>query len=202
MYAIGSEHSVTSTPEMFPRRGGCAGFYPLLNPRLISFTLAGLGEAPQPLWLERKEQCVEVCLWPYSFYSKDCIIVFSHDSLNTAPVKITLAARGKDVTVVALTPLRNYNYAEAAHSSGEKLASIADLTIGNFAPPEDALVEINAFREKVAVVSPASTTAITMALVVETAGILSRRGKGLQVLMSPNITKDTKPHNREVFEAY
>jgi len=202
VHVFGSGHSVIPVLDIFPRYGSFLGFHPLLDPRLMWFNIVGPGGTQELLWLERQEGYIEVFLKGFDLEKKDTMLVFSHGGLNAAPVEIALEAKRRELSVVAVTSLENYESATATHSSGKKLADVADVVIDNCVPPEDALIPIEGLQEKVAAGSTVTIVAITMALVAEIAEILTKRNAKLQVFVSPNVKHIESNHNEQVFETY
>lgn len=202
VHLFGSGHSVIPVLDMFPRYGSFPGFHPLLDPRLMWFNVLGPGGVRELLWLERKEGYIQTFLASYEFLKNDVIVVFSHGGINPAPVEVALEAKRKGLSVVAVTSLENYRRANAMHSSGKKLADLADIIIDNCVPPEDALVSIPGISEKVAAGSTVAAVAIAMSLLAETAGKLAEKGVKFPVFVSPNSPGFSHDHNELVFQKY
>lgn len=202
VHVFGSGHSVIPVLDIFPRYGSFPGFHPLLDPRLMWFNVVGPGGVHELLWLERQEGYIKVFLKGHQLKEGDTMLVFSHGGLNAAPIEIALEAKRQGLSVVAVTSLKNYEISTATHSSGKKLADVADVVIDNCVPPEDALIRVDGVQEKVAAGSTIAVVGIAMALVAEIAEILVEEGKELQVFVSPNVRCVASNHNEEVFEAY
>jgi uncharacterized phosphosugar-binding protein len=201
VYLFGSGHSVIPVLDVFPRYGSFVGFRPLMDPRLMWFNVIGPGGAPELLWLERREGYVANFLNSFEFTAADTLLVFSHGGLNAAPIEAGLYAREREAKVVAVTSLENSRQAEAKHSSGLKLADVADVAIDNCVPPEDALVDVGR-PERVGAGSTLAVIVIGMALVSETARTLSEQGIELHTFVSPNVEGVSPDHNERVFAEY
>ncbi len=201
VYLFGSGHSVIPVLDVFPRYGSFVGFRPLMDPRLMWFNVIGPGGAPELLWLERREGYVANFLNSFEFTAADTLLVFSHGGLNAAPIEAGLYVRERGAKVVAVTSLENSRQAEAKHSSGLKLADVADVAIDNCVPPEDALVDVGR-PERVGAGSTLAAIVIGMALVSETARILSEQGLELHTFVSPNVEGVSPDHNERVFAEY
>jgi len=202
VHLFGSGHSVIPVLDIFPRYGSFVGFHPIMDPRLMWFNVVGPGGARELLWLERTEGYIANILQSYHLDSRDTMLVFSHGGLNAAPVEMALAAKEQGLTVVAVTSLANYRISTAIHSSGKRLADIADIVIDNCVPPEDAVVPIDGQKEKVAATSTVAVTTISMALVAEVARELSTRGASLSTFVSANVAGVDPEHNDQVFQEY
>ena len=202
IHVFGSGHSVIPVLDIFPRYGSFPGFHPLLDPRLMWFNVLGPGGVRELLWLERKEGYAQVFLTNHCLLENDVMLVFSHGGLNAAPIEVAMEAKRRGLAVVAVTSQENYRRAQATHSSGKKLADLADVVIDNCVPPEDGLVRIKGLEEPVAAGSTIAAVAIAMALVSEVAGRLVQMNIKPKVFVSPNVNKNAIQHNEEVFEVY
>ena len=74
----------------------------------------------------------------YVLDPRDTMIVISHGGLNAAGIEAAMIARERGLKVVAITSMQNYKVNKARHSSGKKLADVADVVIDNGAAPEDS----------------------------------------------------------------
>lgn len=192
VHLFGSGHSVIPVLDIFPRYGSYPGFHPLMDPRLMWSNVLGPGGVKELLWLERREGYARIILESQPVAAGDAMVVFSHGGMNAVPVEMAQECRGRGLKVVAVTCVANR----------PKLAEHADLVIDNCVPPEDSLVAIEGWTHKVAAGSTAAVIVISMALVAEVAGGLSRLGMKPPVFVSPNVAGVTPDHNLRVFEEY
>ena len=202
VHVFGSGHSVIPALDIFPRYGSFPGFHPLLDPRLMWFNVLGPGGVRELLWLERKEGYAQIFLANYCFLKTDVMLVFSHGGLNAVPVEVAMEAKRRGLTVIAVTSLENYRRSQSIHSSGKRLADLADVVIDNCVPPEDALIRIDGLEEPVAAGSTLAAVAIAMALVSEVAGRLVQMNIKPRVFVSPNVDKEAIQRNEQVFAVY
>ncbi len=201
VYMFGSGHSVIPVLDIFPRYGSYVGFFPLYDPRLMWFNVIGPGGARELLWLERQEGYAEVFLQSYPLESRDCMLVFSHGGLNTAPIEVALIAKKIGLKVISVSSLKNAKSVKRTHPSGKMLSDIADIAIDNCVPPEDALVDIGQL-EKVAAGSTVAAVSIAMSLVAEIAANLVSVGKMPPTFVSPNVKGVEKGHMQKVYQAF
>lgn len=203
VHLFGSGHSVIPVLDIFPRYGSYPGFHPVMDPRLMWFSITGPGGARELLWLEREEGYVKNVLLSHHLDPRDTMLVFSHGGMNAAPVEMALGAKEKGLTVVAVTSMSNRAINTPSHSSGKALADAADIVIDNCSPPEDALVAIDGLKGKVAASSTLTAVAISMSLVAETAAELAKANAlPERVFVSPNVQGVPKSNNEEVFRDY
>lgn len=90
----------------------------------------------------------------------------------------------------------------ARHSSGKRLAEVADIVIDNCCVPEDAVVDLGDWGPPVAATSTLAVVAITMALTASLAAALQARGVRLPTFVSPNDKRFPADHNGSVFAEY
>lgn len=201
IYLFGTGHSVIPVLDIYPRYGSFVGFYPLYDPRLMWFNIIGPGGARELLWLERQVGYAKVFLQSYSLEPQDCMLVFSHGGLNTAPIEVALEAKEKGLKVICVSSLENAKVAKRTHPSGKMLPDIADIAIDNCVPPEDALVDVGQL-EKVAAGATVSAVSIAMSLVAEIGSILAEKGKLPPTFVSPNVKGVGEDHMQMVYEAF
>jgi uncharacterized phosphosugar-binding protein len=201
VYLFGSGHSVIPVMDIFPRYGSFVGFFPLYDPRLMWSNVIGPGGARELLWLERQLGYAEVFLQSYPLEPRDCMLVFSHGGLNTAPIEVALIAKSKGLTVISVSSMENARTAERKHPSGKMLPDIADIAIDNCVPPEDSLVDVGQL-EKVAAGSTVAAVSVAMSLVAETASILAAKGGVPPTFVSPNVEGVAQDHLTRVYQAF
>jgi uncharacterized phosphosugar-binding protein len=199
---FGSGHSVLPVMDIFPRYGGYPAFRPLIDARLTWFNVLGSGGVTELLWLERQEGYIENFLKNYPLRETDTMVIYSHGGLNAAGIETAQYAKRLGMRTVAVTSAANTTLNKPTHSSGKRLADLADVVIDNCTPPEDSLVHIDGWPQPVAAGSTLSVIAISMALVAELAGQLASRGIKLPVFVSPNVAGVSAEHNQQVFDQY
>lgn len=202
VHLFGSGHSVLPVQDMFPRYGAFPGFRPFMDMRLMWTNVIGSGGAKGLLWLERREGYAAVLFENEPIRSGDVMLVFSHGGLNAAGIEVLQEAKKRGLTTVAITSMDNYRKREASHSSGKKLADVADHVIDNCIPAEDALVSIQGWKAPVAAGSTVATVTIAMAIVAQVASELAARGHKPPVFVSPNVPGVAADNNNQVYEAY
>lgn len=202
VHLFGSGHSVLPIQDMFPRYGGVVGFHPLMDPRLMWMNVIGPGGARELLWLERQEGYIQNFLQNYKFQEGEAIIVYSHGGLNAAPIEVALYAKERGLKVICVTSGDNYAKAKANHSSGNKLADVADVVISNCCPLEDALVNIPGYPQPVGGSSTVAATVCTQMIASETALRLAKLGFEMFIFVSPNVTEVPADYMHQVYAKY
>ncbi|HEY8474264.1 MAG TPA: sugar isomerase domain-containing protein [Natronosporangium sp.] len=201
VHLFGSGHSVIPVMEAFPRYGSYAGFHPLLDPRLMWWNVLGPGGVREFHWLEQAEGYVDNFLNHRPIGAGDVMLVFSHGGRNAAPVEAAAHGRRRQATVVAITSSHNLDR-PATHSSGQRLAELADIVIDTGVPAADALVDIAGWDYPVAGGSTIVACACTNELIARTASRLAERGVKLPTFVSPTANGAAEDHNDRVFAAH
>jgi uncharacterized phosphosugar-binding protein len=202
VHLYGSGHSVLPVLDIFPRYGSFAGFHPMMDSRLMWFSVLDAGGVRELLWLERKEGYAPVFLETQDLDRADTIIVFSHGGINAAGIEVAQHCKRVGMTVIGVTSMDNYRQKPATHSSGQKLADACEIVIDNCVPAEDALVQVEGMVGKVAAGSTVAVITIGMALVAEVAAQLRKRGITPRQFVSPNVPGVPPDNNLKVFADY
>ena len=202
VHLFGSGHSVLPVQDMFPRYGAYPGFRPLMDMRLMWTNVIGSGGAKGLLWLERKEGYAQVLFENEPIRQGDVMLVFSHGGLNAAGIEVLVEAKKRGLTTVGVTSLDNYRKRAAMHSSGKKLADVADIVIDNCTPAEDALVSIEGWKAPVAAGSTMAFITIAMAIIAQVAANLAAKGQAPPVFVSPNVQGIPADNTNRVYEEY
>ena len=202
VHMFGSGHSVLAVQDMFPRYGAYPGFRPLMDMRLMWTNVIGSGGAKGLLWLERREGYAQVLFENEPIRKGDVMLVFSHGGLNAVGIEVLMEAKKRGLTTVALTSMDNYSKRSATHSSGKKLADVADIVIDNCTPAEDALVQIDGWKTPVAAGSTVAFVTIAMSIIAQVAANLGAKGLTPPVLVSPNVVGIPPDQMTRVFQEY
>lgn len=202
VHLFGSGHSVLPVQDIFPRYGSFPVFRPMMDARLMWQNVIGSGGARGLIWLERREGYAEVIFENEPVKAGDVMMIFSHGGLNAAGIEVGLISRARGMKVVAVTSMDNYRTREATHSSGKKLADVADIVIDNCVDAQDAQVDIEGWKAPVAAGSTVAFITIAMAIVAEVAAQLAKRGIKPPVFVSPNVPGIPPDNNLQVFAAY
>ncbi len=201
VFYFGSGHSVIPALDVFPRYGSFVGLQPIHDTRLMWSNVIGPGGTPELLWLEKQEGYIPNVFDSYVMGPQDTIIIISHGGLNAAGIEAAMYARERGVKVVVITSMENYRANAPRHSTGKKLADLADVVIDNGAPPEDSIIKVDGWEEPVAASSTVTVLVISMSLIAETTALLAKRGVHIPTFVSPNVMPDPD-HNKKVYSLY
>lgn len=201
IHLYGSGHSVLPVQETFPRYGSYVGFNPLTDPRVMWNNVLGAGGVRELLWLERTEHYAEKFLDHQPLNAGDVIVIFGHSGRNASGIDAALYARKRGLTVVAITARANLDK-PATHSSGKRLADVADIVIDTGAPVEDAIVPIKGWSRPVSGSSTVLAMIMMHELIAQTAQKLADRGIELPVFASPTIAGVTLKDTDIIYGVY
>jgi uncharacterized phosphosugar-binding protein len=195
VHVFGSGHSHMMAEEVFHRAGGLFAFNAMLDVNLTSFGTLKAG------MVERTEGYAPVILDSFDVRPGEVVIVVSNSGINPVPIDLAIEARKRDGKVIAITSAGNYRDAASRHSSGQKLADVADLTIDSRVPAGDAILELDGLDAPVAASSTALGAALMNALVAQTAEALLAAGQQPPVIVSMNVPGGGE-RNAELTERY
>ncbi|HVO70592.1 MAG TPA: sugar isomerase domain-containing protein [Aggregatilineaceae bacterium] len=203
VHMFGSGHAVMPVLDMFPRYGSYVGFHPIMDARLQWQNVTGSGGAQELIWLERQEGYMEVVMRSHHLDPRDCMLLFSHSGMNAASIDLALMSKKQGLTVIAVTCVANRAINKPKHSSGKPLHDIADIVIDNCVPPEDALIDIEGLKGRVAGASTVLFLTIASSLLAEVSVQLAARGKlPERIFVSPNVVGVPPENNAQVFQDY
>ncbi len=190
IYTFGSGHSHTLAEEMFYRAGGLARSIPILDENLMVHKSASASTE----W-ERKEGYAAEVLKRYALGPGDVLFVISNSGRNAVPIEMAMEASQRGAKVVAISSAKHSEGFASRHSSGKKLADVADLVIDNFSVAGDAAVEISGVAIKVGPTSTITSAFILNSIVGEAIALASVAG------ITPEIYPSINTDSGEITEA-
>jgi len=199
VHIFGSGHSMLPALEIFPRYGSFVGLHPIVDPRLLWFNVLGSFGVPEMLFLQNIEGYADVLLDGQHLRAGDVLLVFSHGGTSAVVVDAARYARDAGLTVVAISSSETAG-ARPRHSSGKKLADLADLTIDTHAPRGEALVDVEGLAEPVGAVTTVLAMAAGLAAVARTAQRLAE--SGYELVQSVRAEAGETVEYRKVYDAY
>lgn len=185
VHLFGTGHSRMAVEEVFPRYGSFPGFHPMVELSMTNHTqVVGSNGQRQAMWIERQEGLGEIILSNFILRDYDVMVVFSTSGANGVVVDIALGAKKRGMKVIAVIAAQYAALLKSGHSSGKKLADIADLVIDNCAVPGDSMVEIEGVDVPVGPGSTIGNTAVVNAIKCLVAEKLAAAGQPPLVLAS------------------
>lgn len=173
VYTFGSGHSQLVARDAAFRAGG----------------LVSLVHLPDPAWglFERIEGTGLALLSQYPVRSGEAIFVISNSGRNPEPIEVALAARQKDLKVIAILSMQHATSVGSRHSSGKKLDELADVALDTGAPSGDAVLSFPGLEERVGPVSTILGATLLHAVIVEAIQNLITHGITPPILISINL---------------
>lgn len=196
IYVFGCGHSAALTMDLFYRAGGLLLVHPVFDERIL---LDYRPVTDTSAW-EQREGWAQAVFTASGATAGDAIIIFSNSGRNGAPIDVALAAREAGVRVIAITSLA-YQVLPARHSSGKRLAEVADIVIDSHVDVGDAALSLPGLEQPVGPTSTVLGSAVAQAMVVEAIARLVARGETHPVWVSGNVPGG-KEHNERLLQRY
>jgi uncharacterized phosphosugar-binding protein len=185
VHAFGTGHSEAFAMEVAGRAGG---LIPTNRIALRDVVLYGGRDASAlaGATLERDASVVGELLDDLALNPADVFIIASNSGVNGSIVEMALRAKQRGHAVIGVTSLEHTNAVTPKHSSGKRLAEVADVVIDNLAPYGDTTMTVG---DGIGVGAVSSITAafIAQLLTISVANRLVQAGERPPIYISANI---------------
>lgn len=199
----GGGHSALGVLETFPRIGSIVGFHPILELPITYYSnVVGVSGLRQALFLERVSGYAETVLQNFEFSPNDCMCVISSTGINSVAIEIALGSRERGMPVVAITSVEHQAATTSRHSSGKRLAEVADIVIDNCTPPGDASIHVEGCDYPTSSTSNLAVITIVQTLNALVAERLVELKKKPLILGSPHFVATQAESARNIEEYY
>lgn len=197
--AFGTGHSEAFAMEIAGRAGGLIPTNKIALRNVVldgSFDVAGLTASE----LERNPDIAEH-LWRSSpINDGDVFVIASNSGVNNSIIGMALRAKEEGHKLIAVTSMEHTMKVQPKHSSGKRLADLADVVIDNRAPYGDATLQL-AGGIPVGSVSSITCAYIGQLLTIGVAARLGADGDVPPLYLSANIPGGDE-HNHELEAKY
>lgn len=197
LHAFGTGHSQAVAMEIAGRAGG---LIPTNRVSLHDIYWYGKEEPVNNRLAERDPEVARKIFDLAPVHPGDTFVIASNSGINGAVVELARMVTAAGHRLIALTSLAHSSAVASRHSSGKKLADLADVVIDNGAPIGDAVLDLPDGGKVCAVSSITSTLAAQM-IVAEAVRELIARGLSTPVYLSANVPDGDK-HNGELERRY
>lgn len=197
VHLFGTGHSRIFVEEMFPRHGSFPGFHPIVELSLTYHNpVVGANGQRQAMYLEHVEGFGKVILRNFVLTPPDSFMVFSHSGVNEVVMDVALEARRLGLPVIAVVSVEHASAVRARHSSGKKLMDVSDVVVDTCVPAGDAMVRIDGLEDPVGPGSTIGGAAVTNAIKVRLAQLLTEAGQPPLVLTSSYFVGEEESRKR------
>lgn len=197
VHLFGTGHSRIFVEEMFPRHGSFPGFHPIVELSLTYHNpVVGANGQRQAMYLEHVEGFGKVILRNFVLTPPDSFMVFSHSGVNEVVMDVALEARRLGLPVIAVVSVEHASAVRARHSSSKKLMDVADVVVDTCVPAGDAMVRIDGLEDPVGPGSTIGGAAVTNAIKVRLAQLLTEAGQPPLVLTSSYFVGEEESRKR------
>ncbi len=205
VFLFGNGHSRMMAEEMTPRQGCFPGFVALVEQALSNHAnIVGPNGLRGPLYLEKYEGYAEEILKGFRFGPHDAFLIVSTSGIRPVVVEMALGAKRRGMPVIAIVSLAHSQSVPAVHSSGKKLAEIADVVLDNQCPPGDCILELEGLDWRTGPTSTVTGAMLINMLRCEVARRLLERGIEPVLLPSHQLAGDAAVDRQmeAFYEAY
>ncbi|UUN26228.1 SIS domain-containing protein [Streptomyces sp. FIT100] len=185
VHAFGTGHSQAAALEIAGRAGGLV---PTSRMSLADLVLRG-GEDRSVLDDPLLERSPGLAARLYALATprpQDVFVIISNSGVNNSIVDMALHVKSAGHRLIALTSLEHTNSVPALHSSGKRLADLADAVLDNCAPTGDALLPLP-HGGGLCGVSTLTSSLLVQMTVAEAVALLIAEGHEPPVYISANV---------------
>lgn len=183
--AFGTGHSQATVLEVAGRAGGLVPTNRLSIADLVLYGGAAPGVLDDPL-LEREPGVARRIYDLAAPHAQDLFVIVSNSGVNNVIVEMALHAKEQGHRILAITSLAHTRAVPAGHTSGKKLADLADVVLDNAAPRGDALLDLPGGGAVCALSTLTGVMLVQMA-VAEASALLIAAGEHPPVYVSANV---------------
>ncbi len=196
IHVFGCGHSQMFAMEVFYRAGGLVPVNALLIPHLALFPKAKLSTLQ-----ERIEGFAGEYLKLENVSKEDTMIIVSVAGRNAAVIDMAIEAKRMGMHVIALTSMQFSNEVSSRHSSGKKLADVADVLIDIKCDLGDAALSLEGVDAKFCGTSTVLGMTVMESIIARTVELCVDNGYTPPIYVSSNLDKGDKI-NAEYIKKY
>ncbi len=195
VYVFGTGHSHLLAEEVFYRAGGLAHAVPMLDTAVMLHE-----NAIEATYTERREGFAAELLRHYPVAAGDVLIVASNSGRNAVPIELAMLGKERGMRVAALLNLEQSRAWPSRHSSGKKLADVADVVIDNCGTNGDVWLDLPGMPGRIGSTSTIIGALIIQLILVQGVENALARGVAPEIYISSNTSGDD--HNDKLLRKY
>ena len=196
---FGLDHGIAFAMELGYRAGGLMPFHKMQTVDLVMKGIISEDEFNKKDFNDDVNMAHKL-FDAYYIDDHDMYIMVSFAGNEPIIVEAALIAKAKGQKVIAVINKKLSDKSEAKHSSGKKLADIADLVIDNLADETDAVLDVDQ-THKMCQLATINGNVIAQMITAETYNYLTSQGKDCPILLSANV-KGADVHNKAMSDKY
>lgn len=195
LYVFGTGHSHLLAEEVFYRAGGLAHAVPMLDTSVMLHE-----NAIEATYTERREGFAAELLSHYPVAAGDVLIVASNSGRNAVPIELAMLGKERGMRVAAILNLEQSRAWPSRHSSGKKLADVADVVIDNCGTNGDVWIDLPGMPGRIGSTSTIVGALIVQLILVQGVENALARGVAPEIYISSNTSGDD--HNDKLLQKY
>lgn len=196
LHTFGAGHSHLLAEDVFFRAGTPVPIHAMFEP-----SMAGNTQATKSTYMEKLEGTGEIILNYHRVSPPDALLVISNSGNNAAPIEVAMGAQERGVKVIAVLSREYMDSLKPRHSSGQKLADVADVVIDNCGRVGDVCVQYDGLEQGVGPTSTVAGAFIINAVLAQAVENLLDRGISPPVFWSGNLFGGMEA-NQEYIDRY
>lgn len=189
IYAIGSGHSFAGAIEFAGRAGG------FVNTRALDNFYGHSG------WFENVEGVGDVFASLLDLQQHDAFVIISNSGNKALQVELAQKLKSAGIKIIAIVNRKDADKSIAKHSSGLKLADLADVVIDNCCFKGDCSIEIPESELKIGPTSSLAVAYIANCISIRATELVCAAGISVPILRSINQPGGNE-YNLELLSEY
>ena len=182
VHTFGAGHSRLLAEDVMWRAGTLAPINAILEP-----SMTGYMHATKSAYMEKVEGTGKIIVDYHRIAPPDALVVISNSGNNAAPIEVAMEGSRRGVKVIAVVSLGYMNSLKPRHSSGNKLADVADVVIDNCGKVGDTCLQYEGLEQGVGATSTIAGSFIVNAILAQAVENLLKQGIEPPVFWSGNL---------------
>ncbi len=191
LHTFGAGHSYLLAADVFFRAGTLVPIHAIFEPSMV-----GHVQAVKSTYMEKVEGIGKIIIDYHKVAPPDALLVISNSGNNAVPIEVAMEGRRRGVKVIAVVSLTYMNSLKPRHSSGKKLADVADVVIDNCGKVGDTCLQYEGLEQGVGATSTVAGSFIINAILAQAVENLLKQGIKPPVFWSGNLEGGMEANQR------